>query len=659
MLSVMEQALTNLLSGQTLFYLFVGVFVGLIIGVLPVLGTAAGMALLVPFVYGMDQASGLAMMTGLLAVVATGDTVTSILMGIPGGSSSQATVLDGFPMARRGEAARALGASYTASMLGGLFGAIVLTGAIIVARPIVLSFGVGELLMLTILGFTMVSVLSGASLIKGFISCGLGMLVGSIGGSPAIGEQRMVFGDFFFLDDGLPLAAVTLAIFAFPEIVDLLRRGEAIAEHPPLGGGWLRGLVDTLRNWWLVLRCSVIGCIIGALPIGGSDWFAYGHAVQTCKPRDNFGKGDVRGVIAPEAANNANAGGALVPTLIFGIPGSGSTAVFLGGIILLGLHPGPEMLERKLDIVYTIIWSLAIANVVGAGLCFLASGPISRLTTIPFVYLAPFLLTIIVFGAYQSTRQWGDIFTLFVVGILAIFLRRFGYPRPAFLIGFVLQNSIEILLFQTVQIYTLADLMARPLMWVLLAINVASLWFGLVNRPQLATEGGSSTVTVSARERWPQALFVAVIVAFALYCISDVWDLAILSSIFPITVAAITIFFAVVAIWMLLQGNPASRIAFDSEVGWRARGEYKTGLVYYALWVTGFIALIYIFGMVLAVAIFFATFLSLHSQARWWAIIVMIAAVVAALSLISSVLVVDLPAGLLQEAVTLPWPLGE
>jgi TctA family transporter len=658
MLSVMEQALTNLLSGQTLFYLMVGVFVGLVIGVLPVLGTAAGMALLVPFVYGMDQASGLAMLTGLMAVVATGDTVTSILMGIPGGSSSQATVLDGFPMARKGEAARALAASYSASLLGGLFGALVLTGAIIVARPIVLAFGVGELLMLTILGFTMVSVLSGASLTKGFISCGLGMLVGSIGGSPAIGEQRMIFGEFFYLDDGLPLAAVTLAIFAFPEIVDLLRRGEAISEHPPLGGGWLQGLVDTLENWWLVLRCSVIGCIIGALPIGGSDWFAYGHAVQTCKPRDGFGKGDVRGVIAPEAANNANAGGALVPTLIFGIPGSGSTAVFLGGIILLGLHPGPEMLDRNLDVVYTIIWSLAIANVVGAGLCFLASGPIARLTTIPFVYLAPFLLTIIVFGAYQSTRQWGDIVTLFVVGIFAIYLRRFGYPRPAFLIGFVLQNSIEILLYQTVQIYSLSDLVARPLMWVLLAINVASLWFGLANRPKLATEGVTS-VTVPARERWPQAIFVAAIIAFALYCLADVWDLTILSSVFPITVGIITILFSAIAIYVLLRGSAESRISFDSEVGWRARGEYKTGLLYYTAWITGFLSLIYLIGFVLAVAIFFAVFLSLHSKARWWAILTMIVCVVSALSLLSSVLVIDLPSGLLQEAVRLPWPIGE
>jgi putative tricarboxylic transport membrane protein len=657
MVSVMESALGNLLSGQTLLYLMVGVFLGLVIGILPVLGTAAGMALLIPFVYGMDQASGLAMMTGLLAVVATGDTVTSILMGIPGGSSSQATVLDGFPMARKGEAARALAASYAASLMGGVFGALVLTAAIMAARPIVLAFGVGELLMLTILGFTMVSVLSGSSMTKGFIACGLGMLVGSIGGSPAIGERRMIIGDFFYLDDGLPLAAVTLAIFAVPEIVDLLRRGEAIADRPPLGGGWIQGLRDALANWWLVLRCSVIGCIIGALPIGGSDWFAYGHAVQTCKPSDGFGKGDVRGVIAPEAANNANAGGALVPTLLFGIPGSGSTAVFLGGIILLGLHPGPEMLQNNLDVVFTIIWSLAIANIVGAGICFFASGPIARLTAVPFVYLAPFLLTIIVFGAYQSTRQWGDILTLFSVGILAVFLRRFGYSRPAFLIGFVLQNSIEILLYQTVQIYTFAELVARPLMWVLLVLNIASLWFGLANRPQLATEGVSA-VAIKPSQLWPQVIFLACLMAFALYFVFDVWGLTILSSIFPVTVAAITLVFGAMAMMVLLRGRIESPIVFDSEVGWQARGEYKTGLLYYMLWITGFLAVIYLIGFVLAVILFFAAFLTLQARARWWATLIMVGCVVAALATLSAVLNIDLPSGLLQNAVELPWPLN-
>ena len=216
MIEIMLSALGNLFTGSMLFYLFLGVFVGLIVGILPALGTTAGMALLVPFVYGMEPAAALAMMIGLLAVVATGDTVTSVLMGIPGATSSQATVLDGFPMARKGEAARALSAAYFSSMIGGVFGALVLTGAIIVARPIILAFGTGEMLMLVILGITMVSILSGASLVKGFVSCGLGLVAGAIGTAPATGESRLLLSDDPYLMEGIPLAVVALGIFAVP-----------------------------------------------------------------------------------------------------------------------------------------------------------------------------------------------------------------------------------------------------------------------------------------------------------------------------------------------------------------------------------------------------------------------------------------------------------
>jgi putative tricarboxylic transport membrane protein len=571
-----------------------------------------------------------------------------VLMGIPGAASSQATVLDGFPMARKGEAARALSAAYFSSMIGGVFGAIVLTAAIVVARPLVLAFGVGELLMLVVLGITMVSVLSGASLVKGFIACGLGMILGAVGPAPATSELRLVVGNSDYLADGLPLAAIALAAFAVPEIVNLLRRGEAIAEQPPLGRGWLQGIIDTWRNKWLVLRCSIIGCIIGALPIGGSDWIAYGHAVQSCKPRDGFGKGDVRGVIAPESANNANAGGALVPTLIFGIPGSGSTAVFLGGLILLGLQPGPAMLDTRLDVTYTIIWSLALANIFGAGLCFLISGQMAKLTTIRFVYLAPFLLTIVLFGAFQSTRQWGDLVTLFVVGVFAIFLRRFGYPRPAFLIGFVLQNNIETLLYQTVQIYTLERLFSRPLMWVLVAINLASLWFGLKYRPTLETEGTS--FRMSRSEMRPQLVFMVVVIAFVLFNAYEVWDLRLLGKIFPLTVSAITLLFAMVGLARLVRGNPHDPIVFDSEVRWRERDEgYLYGLYHYVFWISGFMLLIYVLGLIAAIGVFFVVFLRVKSDAPWWAILLMAGSAAGALLAMAHFFVLEFPGGVLTR----------
>jgi putative tricarboxylic transport membrane protein len=655
MADTIYSALVNLFAGWTPFYLLLGVLVGLVVGILPALGTTAGMALLVPFVFGMDKTAALAMMTGLLAVVATGDTVTSILLGIPGASSSQATVVDGFPMARRGEAARALSAAYFSSMIGGVFGAVVLTGAIVAARPIILAFGTPEMLMLVILGVTMVSLLSGASLLKGFISLGLGMLLGALGPAPATGEYRFTF-DNGYLMDGLPLGVVALAVFAIPEVIDLLRRGEAIADRAPMGRGWLTGIIDCWRNKWLVLRCSVVGCIVGALPIGGSDWIAYGHAVQTSKPRDMFGKGDVRGVIAPEAANNANAGGALVPALIFGIPGSGSTAVFLGGLILIGVQPGPAMIDRNLDLTYTIIWSLALANVFGAGLCFLISGQMAKLTTVPFVYLAPYILTVVFFGAFQSTRQWGDLLALFVVGVFATFLRRFGYSRPAFLIGFVLQDNIETLLYQTVQFYTWTTLALRPLFWLLLAVNLVSLWFGLRHRPALETEGTTHAATVRS-EVIPQIAFLLVATGLVLFSVYDVWALNFLGHVTPLTVSVITLACALLGLAVLLTRDFSHPFFFDSELGWSRREEgYLVDLLHYLFWIAGLVAGIYLVGLILAVAAFFVVFLRTKSEARWSSIFLMTAATIGVLSAMSYVFNLEFPSGLLQQLVPLPWP---
>jgi hypothetical protein len=456
--------------------------------------------------------------------------------------------------------------------------------------------------------------------------------------------------------DGLPLGVVALAVFAIPEIVDLLRRGEAISDRPPLGRGWLAGIADTWHNKWLVLRCSVIGCIVGALPIGGSDWIAYGHAVQSSKPRDSFGKGDVRGVIAPEAANNANAGGALVPALIFGIPGSGSTAVFLGGLILIGVQPGPSMIERDLDLTYTIIWSLALANVFGAGLCFLLSGQMAKLTEIRFIYLAPYILTVVFFGAFQSTRQWGDLSALFAIGVFAVFLRRFGYSRPAFLIGFVLQDNIETLLYQTVQFYTWGSLAARPLLWVLLAVNLVSLWFGLKHRPTLETEGTASGATVRSQVT-AQIVFVVTAIALALFAIYDVWEMNFLGSVTPLTMALITLACSLLGLYVLLRRDVSHPFFFDSELGWRQREEgYRVDLYHYLFWIGGLMVGMYVVGFVLAIALFFIIFLKAKSDARWPSILLMTAATIAVLSAISHVFVLEFPAGLLQQAVPLPWP---
>ena len=455
MLEALTAALIEITSGQHLIYLLAGVAMGLAVGIFPGLGGIVGLSILLPFLYGMDPISALSMLIGLVAVIPTSDTFTSVLMRIPGSSASQATVLDGFPLAKKGEGARALGAAFSASLFGGLIGAVILTFVIVVARDVILLFTSAELFMLTILGLSMVGVLAGGNLAKGLLACGLGLMFGALGGAPATGEFRMTLGNAY-LGDGLPLVVIGLAMFAVPEIIDLLRAGGSISRSQTLGQGWLRGLKDMWAYKWLCVRCAGIGCMIGALPgLGGSvvDWIAYGHVKQTSKDKSQFGKGDIRGVLAPESANNAKEGGGLIPTLLFGIPGSGSMAVFIGGMVLIGLEPGPSMVEGQLNLTYVIIWSLALANVVGAGACLFLSKYVAMLTTIRYTYLAPFMIMVICFAAFQAQRDLGDLITLFVVGLLGILLKRFGWPRPAFLIGFVLADQSETELYQAVQFY--------------------------------------------------------------------------------------------------------------------------------------------------------------------------------------------------------------
>ncbi|NQW57778.1 MAG: tripartite tricarboxylate transporter permease, partial [Polynucleobacter sp.] len=291
---------------QHLSFMFIGIVVGLIVGILPGLGGIAGMSLLMPFIYGMDPVSAIAMLIGMVAVIPTGDTFTSVLMGIPGSSASQATVLDGYPLAKKGQAARALSAAFSASLIGGVIGALLLTVGVQLAKPLILTFSTAELFMFAILGLSVVGVLAGSSIVRGVAACGLGIMFGAIGAAPATGESRFDLG-LEYMQDGIPLAVLGLGLFAIPELADLIRRQSAIASTSALGSGWLQGVKDTFIHWFLVVRSSIIGTIVGFIPgLGGGvvDWIAYGHVVQSSKDTSQFGKGDIRGVIAPEAANN-------------------------------------------------------------------------------------------------------------------------------------------------------------------------------------------------------------------------------------------------------------------------------------------------------------------------------------------------------------------
>ena len=649
-------ALASLFDVRHFLFLSLGVLLGMVVGILPGLGGTAMLSLLLPFVFGKDPTPVLAMMVGLMAVNNTADTFPAVLMGIPGSSSSQATILDGFPLAKRGEAARALGAAFSASMLGGLFGALVLTLAIHFARPIILGVGFGEQLMLIILALSMVGMLTGASALKGLATCGFGLLLGTIGAAPATSEDRLTF-NTVYLTDGISVVIVGLAMFAIPEVVDILRKRVTISSTQKLGSGTLRGFAETLRHAWLVVRCSSIGTMLGALPgLGGPvvTWVAYGHVVQTAKDRENLGKGDIRGVIGPESANNADNGGAMIPALMFGIPSSGSMAIFLGGLILIGVEPGIGMLERNLDLTFVIIWSLALANVLGTATCLILARPISRITLVPFAMVAPFMIAIIYFAAYQVTRSWYDLIALFVLGVLGVYMKRFGWSPPALLIGFVLSNRLDASVYQSVQVYGMSFL-ERGGVQVMLALIALSIY--LAFRFKRARSPLTADGLHAPTGRRPQLIFLGVITACVVYAIYETTRLTFLARVFPLSVALITLALLIAVLAWALRDRP-SYVLNDSEREWSADERPAHSMWHYQGWMLGLLAATALVGFVLGIFVFISVFLRVKAQVAWPKAALAASGAVAVLSLLSHILVLDYPEGILQRLVSMPWPLN-
>jgi len=486
MAAAASKAFITLMEPHRLMYLMAGCMMGLVLGIVPGIGGLAGTAMLLPFTFGMDPYSAFALLLGLGATTATGDPIPAILFGVPGGAASAATVLDGFPMAKKGEAGRALSAAYMSSMMGGIFGAMLLAVSIPILRPVMLYLGSPELLAFSVLGISMVAVLSGSSPLRGVCAGCLGIMIAMIGSDPQTGTLRWTF-DSLYLWDGLPLTPCLLGLFALPELCDLLIARVAIAEgfdKSNIYKGQWQGVKDCFDNWWLIVRCSWIGGGIGSIPgISASvvDWLAYGHALKTEKDAHlTFGKGDVRGVIASESSNNAKEGGALVPTVAFGVPGSATMAILLGAFLIHGLVPGPDMLHKNLDITYAMVWSVALANILGAGACYAFSPQFARLATLRYTLILPAVLSVVYIGAFEASRSWGDLFALLAFGVFGWLMKQFKWPRPPLVLGLVLGDSIERYMFISIERYGF-DWLWRPVVIALLTIAI----IGVV-RPFLA-----------------------------------------------------------------------------------------------------------------------------------------------------------------------------
>jgi TctA family transporter len=345
--------------------------------------------------------------------------------------------------------------------------------------------GSPELFVVMLWGLSMVAVLAGRRPIKGLIAAAFGLLIATVGQQAQSGVMRFVF-DQPYLLDGLSISIIALAMFGIPSALDLALTKLGVEQQPvPLKGSLWDGAKDAIREWWLVLRCSFVGVWVGIVPGLGSqvvDWLAYGHAAQSAKEgQENFGKGDVRGVIAPESANDAKDGGDLVTTLILGFPQGVVTALFIVALLAWGYLPGPEMVKKNPELIYSIVWLQGISGIVGTLIGFGLAGQLAKLAQVRYTFMVPIMFIFILMGAFSVNRDPVDLLVVVVFGALGYFMRRYGFPRPAMILGLVLGDLMEKYLYRSVASYGISWL-SSPAVIVLLLLAAMSLFFTMRGR---------------------------------------------------------------------------------------------------------------------------------------------------------------------------------
>src|SRR4030095_12067038 len=419
--SAAAQGFLNLLEFQILLAMLLGVSIGTFTAVAPQgLGMPLVYAIALPIVIKWKPITGIALLIGASAVSAICAAYLPILFGIPGGSGSQATVLDGYPMGKRGGGRPALGASFMAGGMGSLIGTLTLIVAIPAARPLIYLMGSPELFVIMLWGLSMVAVLAGRRPIKGLIAAALGLLLATIGQQAQSGVMRFVF-DVPYLLDGMSISIMALALFGIPSALDLALTKLGVEQQPvPLKGSLFDGARDSLREWWLVLRCSFVGVWVGIVPGLGSqvvDWLAHRPAAPNTQKPGNFCHGGVGGVIAPESANDAKDGGDLITTLLMGFPQGVVTALFIVALLAWGYLPGPEMVKKNADVIYSVVWLQGISGIIGTLIGFLLAAQLAKLAEVRYTFMVPIMFIFVLMGAFSVHRDPIDLLVVIAFGI--------------------------------------------------------------------------------------------------------------------------------------------------------------------------------------------------------------------------------------------------
>ncbi len=449
------EALGLLFTWPTFGYVLFGVILGIVVGALPGVGAALGMAIVLPLTIPLDPINAVIVLIGMYSGAMYGGSISAILVNVPGTGGAAATTIDGYPMSKNGEAVQALTISATASAIAGFFTVIVLILFSPVLIELVLAFGSPEYFLMAILGLSMITLVVRGSMIKGLTAGAFGLMVTTIGIAPNSPELRYTF-DTLALYDGIDFIAALIGVFAIAEMIKLsTKEGGIASDAVKMTGSVVEGLKMTLSKPVLLLKSGLLGLAIGAIPGAGAtvaNFFAYGEAVRSSKDNKSFGKGNPLGVLASEASNNGSVGGSLVPTLSFGIPGSAATAVLLGGLLLHGIRPGPDLFDAELATTYVFFLALLIGNVF---ILLIGLSLVSRLgvlTKIDTNIIIPIVIVLAIIGGFTLSANWIDVWTLLALGVLGFFMVKYDYSIIAFLLGVILGPIAEENLMRSLQL---------------------------------------------------------------------------------------------------------------------------------------------------------------------------------------------------------------
>ncbi|PTE20709.1 hypothetical protein C5F48_15990 [Cereibacter changlensis JA139] len=440
------QSLGVIFSLSGIAVLLIGALLGMVIGALPGLGPSIGLSLLIPFTYTMSPELSMLLMISLYTSAEYGGSISAILLSTPGTAAAAATAIDGYAMAQKGKANEAISISLTASTVGGVLGGLALLLLAMPLASLALQFGPAGYFAVGLFGLTSVAALAGGSLVKGLLGAGLGLALATVGIDPIAGTPRFTFGQFE-LYEGVPFLAALIGLFAVSEAISL---AEKQARKKPLGktrvGHVFLSLGLWKETWRSMLSGSVIGTLLGILPgVGGNIacWVARDYARARDKNPEEYGKGAANGIAAPEASNNATVGGALVPLLALGVPGSPTTAIMMGALIMHGLHPGPQLFTEEPTLVYAILFGVIIASLVQYLVGSLFLPIMARTVLLPEGVIAAGIMAFAVLGAFAIRNLMFDVWLTLGFGLLGYVMKKLSFPVAPVILAMVLGYLIE------------------------------------------------------------------------------------------------------------------------------------------------------------------------------------------------------------------------